>query len=73
MNRYINTIIIAPLTTREKKYPTRHSITFEDKLAWVALDQIRCIDKIRLVQKAGSVSEEEISSIKCIIKEMLVD
>ena len=51
MNRHIRTIIIAPMTTAGKDYPTRVSSTFRNKMGKVALDQIRTIDKIRLIKK----------------------
>ncbi len=73
MNKYLNTIIIAPMTTKSHNYPTRVQVNFDNKTAWVVLDQIRCIDKLRLINKAGMLEEEQITEIKSIIKEMLVD
>ncbi len=73
MNHNINTIIIAPLTTKSRNYPTRIKITFKGRNCWIVLDQIRCIDKLRLMDKAGSLDKEDIIKVKNIIKEMLVD
>jgi mRNA interferase MazF len=73
MNSNIDTVIIAPMTTKSRNYPTRIKIDFNKKTGWVVLDQIRTIDKIRLKEKAGHLREEEIVNIKDILKEMLVD
>lgn len=73
MNFNIDTIIIAPMATKSRSYPTRIKITFEKKLGWIVLDQIRTIDKIRLKEKAGHLKETEITEVKSILKEMLID
>ena len=73
MNFNIDTIIIAPLTTKSRSYPTRVKITFEKKPGWIILDQIRTIDKIRLKEKAGHLDETKIIKVKGILKEMLID
>jgi len=73
MNFNIDTIIIAPMTTKSRSYPTRIKITFEKKIGWVVLDQIRTIDKIRLKEKARHLKETEITKVKSILKEMLID
>ena len=73
MNFNIDTIIIAPMTTKSRSYPTRVKIIFQKKSGWIILDQIRTIDKIRLKEKAGHLDEIEITEIKGILKEMLID
>ena len=73
MNRNIQTIIIAPMTTKSHNYPTRVKVTFEKKTGWIVLDQIRALDMRRLVKKLGRVSDDTIIKIKAVIKEMLVD
>jgi len=73
MNFNIDTVIVAPMTTKSKNYPTRIKIEFEKKTGWIVLDQIRTIDKIRLKEKAGCLSEIEILKVKNALKEMLVD
>ncbi len=72
MNNYIRTVIIAPMTTKSHLYPTRVPITFQGKNGWIVLDQIRTVDKIRLINKIGSVNSRTIQKIKQIINEMLV-
>ncbi len=58
MNRHIRTVIIAPMTTAGKDYPTRISCKFKKKKGEIVLDQIRTIDKTRLVKKLGSINSE---------------
>lgn len=73
MNFNIDTIIIAPMTTKSRSYPTRVKVIFQKKSGWIILDQIRTIDKIRLKEKTGHLDEIEITEIKGILKEMLID
>jgi len=73
MNQNIGTIIIAPMTTKSHNYPTRISLTFLGKKGWVVLDQIRTIDKARIVKELGSINKNVISSIKKVLMEMLID
>jgi Growth inhibitor len=73
MNHAISTVIIAPMTTKSHAYPTRLEVNFGEKQGWVALDQIRTVDTIRLVKKLGKIDEKVIRKIKDILKEMLVD
>jgi len=58
MNKHIRTVIIAPMTTAGKDYPTRVSCTFQKKKGQIVLDQIRTIDKTRLVKKLGTIDPE---------------
>lgn len=53
MNKYIRTLIVAPMTSKLKDYPTRIPVTFDDKKGSIVLDQIRTIDKSRIVKKLG--------------------
>jgi mRNA interferase MazF len=73
MNKHISTVIIAPMTSQSHPYPTRVPIKFKGKEGWVVLDQIRTIDKKRLIKKIGRIEQDIINNIKSIIKEMLVD
>ena len=70
MNRYIATVIVAPMTTKGKDYPTRVSCSFKGKRGQVVLDQIRTVDKSRLVQKLGVISREAQSKVLSIIAEI---
>lgn len=73
MNRYLNTVIIAPMTSQSKNYPTRVSVNHKGKPGWVVLDQIRTIDKQWIVKQFEVLSATETHQIKMIIKELLVD
>ncbi len=59
MNRYISTVIIAPMTTKGREYPTRVICQFQGKEGQIVLDQIRTVDKARLVKKLGQISQDE--------------
>ena len=58
MNRHIRTVIVAPMTTAGKDYPTRVPCKFKKKKGQIVLDQIRTIDKTRLIKKLGSINPE---------------
>ena len=58
MNEGLNTVIVAPLTSTRKDYPTRIDINFSDKNGQVVLDQIRTVDKQRLVNLAGTLEAD---------------
>ena len=73
MNRNIQTVIIAPMTTKSHKYPTRIPVTVQNKKGWIVLDQIRTIDNKRIIKKIGKVNNDVIMQVKNVIKEMLVD
>ena len=73
MNDNIRTVIIAPMTTKSHACPTRIPVRFDKKSGWIVLDQIRTVDKARLVKKLGRISSKEIVAVKDINKQMLVD
>lgn len=73
MNVNLRTVTIAPMTTKSRKYPTRIKIKHNNKTGWVVIDQIRTIDKVRVVKKFGSLSDKEIRECKDIIRETFVD
>lgn len=70
MNCFIGTVIVAPMTTKGKKYPTRISCSFQGKKGQIILDQIRTVDKKRLVKKLGSISKKEQNRTLAILQEM---
>ncbi|MBC7525955.1 MAG: type II toxin-antitoxin system PemK/MazF family toxin [Chthonomonadaceae bacterium] len=59
MNQYLATVLISPMTTKGKSYVTRIPCTFDNKNGHIVLDQIRTVDKIRLVKRLGSLSDTE--------------
>ena len=73
MNKYLNTIVLAPMTTNMKKYPTRVAVEHEGKNGMIAIDQIRTVDKIRILKVLGKLSKSEIKICKDVIKETFVD
>ncbi len=73
MNKYLNTIVIAPMTSQSKKYPTRVPVKHDSKKAWVVLDQIRTIDKQRIVKTLDNLTEKEIEKVKVILMETYID
>ena len=73
MNKFLRTIVIAPMTTSSKKYPTRVEIKHDNKIGWIVLDQIRTIDKQRIIKELGRLSRPEMKEVKSIIKETYVD
>ena len=69
-NRLLKTVIVAPLTSTIKNYPTRLTIDFNQRKSSVVLDQIRTVDKIRLLKKLGTISTEEGQLIANILTQM---
>ncbi len=73
MNKYLRTVVIAPMTTAGKAYPTRVPIVHNKKKGSAAIDQIRTIDKGRVLKVLGKISKEEIDRCKAVIRETFVD
>ena len=70
MNDHIATVIVAPMTTKGREYPTRVNCHFEGKEGQVVLDQIRTVDKIRLVKKLGKISPATQKEVLAVLLEM---
>lgn len=73
MNDHIDVVIIAPLTSTSKDYPFRVKTSFNQKTGWIVLDQIRAIDKSRLLNKAGQLGNQDVLKVKEVLQEMLID
>lgn len=73
MNKYLQTIVIAPITSSSKPYPTRIEVKHNKTKGWVVLDQIRTIDRKRIVKVFEFLSDKEIYKVKTIIQETYVD
>jgi mRNA interferase MazF len=69
-NRHLRTVIIAPMTTVMRPYPTRVVLTFHGKHGQVALDQLRAIDRQRLVRKLGRISPKTAATVSTVLVEM---
>lgn len=70
MNRYISTVIVAPMTTRGNSYPTRVKCNFRGKAGKIVLDQIRTIDKSRLIKRLGVIDAVTQKSVLKVLAEM---
>lgn len=70
MNQHIRTVIVAPMTTAGKSYPTRVTCTFQGKRGQVVLDQIRTVDKTRLVRRLGTISMAVQNKVLDALQEM---
>jgi mRNA interferase MazF len=70
MNHHIGTVIIAPMTTKGRDYPTRVPCTFQGTAGQVVLDQIRAVDKTRLVKKLGRLSPSASDRVLSVLGEM---
>lgn len=70
MNRHIRTVIIAPMTTRGRRYPTRVNCTFQAKNGQVVLDQIRTVDTARLAKRLGRVDQATCGRVADVLMEM---
>jgi mRNA interferase MazF len=71
MNKYLKTVMIAPLTHTLKPYPTRVLCKINEQAGMVMLDQIRTVDKIRLTSYLGKLNKKGYENIKATINEML--
>lgn len=73
INDNLRTVVIAPMTSASRKYPTRVKVKQNSQEGWVVIDQIRTIDKIRIIKKLGSLTEKEILECKRVIRETFID
>ena len=73
MNKYLRTIIVAPMTTQSRSYPTRIKVKHKNKAGWIVIDQLRTIDKQRIIKVLGNLSPSEIIRTKRVIQETLID
>lgn len=73
MNDNLQTVTIAPMTTKSHEDPTRVRVDFQNKTGWIVLDQIRTVDKKRLTKRLGAIDRKTVQRVKSVIKEMLVD
>ncbi len=72
MNKYLQTIVVAPMTANSKHYPTRVEVKHNKTKGWVVIDQIRTIDRKRVVKILDSLSEKEMFKVKEVIQETFV-
>ncbi len=70
MNRHIDTVIVAPMTTQGRPYPTRVPVRFRRKTGQIVLDQIRTVDKMRLVKRLGTINKSTADKVLAILGEL---
>lgn len=73
MNKYLDKLVIAPITSSSKSYPTRVEVNYTKTKGWIVLDQIRTIDRQRIIKKLDILIEKDIGKLKSILKETFVD
>ncbi len=73
MNQYLSTVMVAPITSQSRDYPTRVEVNHASAYGWIVLDQIRTVDKQRIVHILDHLTADESKQVKAIIREMLVD
>lgn len=73
MNRYLRTIVVAPMTTRSRDHPTRVRVRHNRQTGWIAVDQITTIDRNRIKRNLGNLTNPEIRKLKNTIREAYVD
>lgn len=73
MNRHIATVIVAPMTTKGRSYPTRIPCEFQEKQGQIVLDQIRTVDRSRLVKKLGQINSATQKAVLALLAEMFAE
>ena len=73
MNHHIGTVIVAPMTTKGRDYPTRIPLTFQRKKGQVVLDQIRTVDKTRLVKRLGKLDANTAAKALAVLQEIFTE
>jgi len=73
MNKYLQTVVVAPMTSQSKRYPTRVEVNHNDKEGWIVIDQIRTIDKVRIIKVLDKLSTKEVDNVKSVIRETFVE
>lgn len=69
MNRHVRTVVVAPLTTSSRPYPSRVQVRFAGKDGQVVIDQLRAVDKVRLAARLSALDAHEASAVLEVLKE----
>lgn len=72
-NKYLKTIVVCPMTSNTAAYPTRVAAHHDGKRGMIVIDQIRTIDKVRILKVFGALTKAEIKKCKAVLKETFVD
>lgn len=70
MNRHIGTVLVAPMSTQGRPYPTRVSVRFKRRSGHIVLDQIRTVDRMRLVKRLGRIDDRTAEKVLALLAEM---
>ena len=73
MNKYLQTVVIAPMTSSSRPYPTKMEVKYNKTKGWIVLDQIRTIDRQRITKVFENLNEKEISKLKSVIFKTFVE
>ena len=73
MNRNIRTVIVAPMTTQSRSYPTRVACSFEHRQAFIVLDQIRTVDAQRVLKRLGRIDKETQQKVLLALAELFAE
>lgn len=69
MNGHVRTVVVAPLTTAGRSYPSRVAVRFDDRDGQVVIDQLRTVDQLRLAKRLGRLSDAEAASVLDVLRE----
>jgi mRNA interferase MazF len=70
MNQHVRTVMIAPMTTKGRPYPTRLACRFQGKSGQIVLEQLRTVDRVRLLRKLGRLSAKTAVQVLAVLQEM---
>ena len=73
MNRHVQTVVVAPMTTKGQPYPTRVACTFQGKRGQIVLEQIRAMDRIRLVKRLGKLTAGQSADVLGVLGAMFAE
>jgi mRNA interferase MazF len=73
MNQFLHTVVIAPMTSQSRLYPTRVKVIHDNKNGWIAIDQIRTVDKQRIIKILDNLTIKEVEKVKSVLRETFVD
>jgi mRNA interferase MazF len=73
MNAHLATVVVCPITSQSKPYPTRVQFLLEGHDNWIVIDQIRTIDRSRTFKTTGRLNKKTIAEVKAVLKETSID
>jgi len=73
MNRYLRTVVVAPMTTTVRTYPTRVRVRHSQKTGWIVVDQMTTVDRNCIIRDLGKLSNPDIKNLKSVLRETYVE